>query len=85
MCLFEHEGKEIKLLPLSRSKPTEQKPVAPWEAKELNLISVKNLQHEMERDAHVMILIAREVPKNPVDLISSEIILVIKEFSDVFP
>lgn len=47
MCLFEHEGKKIKLLP-SQPKPKPIKLVARKKATEPNLISV-NLQHEMEK------------------------------------
>ena len=85
MCLFEHEGKKVKLLP---SKPkyniTEKKSVAAKQAK-ISLISAKDIDHEMTKKKLIIILIAREVPKESITSIPCEVAFVINEFTNVFP
>src|SRR4051812_22875683 len=85
MCLFEHEGRKIKLLPCQPKPKINVKPVAPEKTKDLSLISAKDFQHEMEKGTPIMIVAAREVPRDSDELIPLEIDPIIIEFSDVFP
>lgn len=70
MSLFEHESKNIKSLLYSQSKPkhAKQKPFTSKKIKKIRLTGAKNLQKEVKKGAHVIILTAKEVPKEPVDL-----------------
>ena len=80
MCLFEHEGKKVKLLP---SQPkniiTEKKSVAVKQTK-ISLISAKDIDREMTKGKPVIILTAREIPKESIASIPCEVALVIDEF-----
>jgi len=85
MCLFEHKDKKVKLLP---SKPknnvAEKKHVAVKQTK-ISLISAEEIDHEMTKGNPIIFLTAREVSKESVTSIPSEVIPVIEKFIDVFP
>ena len=86
MCWFEHEGKELKLLPLQpKARKFDQKPTAPKKTKGVNLISVKDFHQELKNGAPFMILAAREVVEKNDSTIPPEVTPVIKKFSDVLP
>ena len=85
ICLFEHKDKKVKLLP---SKPknnvAKKKHVAVKQTK-ISLISAEEIDHEMTKGNPIIFLTAREVSKESVTSIPSEVIPVIEEFIDVFP
>ena len=85
MCLFEHEGKKVKLLTSQpKNNVAKKKPVALKQTKN-SLISAKEIDHEMTKGNPIIFLTAREVPKGSVTSIPSEVTSVIDEFADVFP
>ena len=66
MCRFEHKGKKVKLLPSQpKNNISEKKPVASKETK-ISLINAKDIDREMTKGKPVIILTAREIPKESV-------------------
>jgi len=66
-----------------KNNVVEQKSVAVKQTK-ISLISAKDIDREMTKGKPVIILTAREVPKESITLISCEVAPVIDEFTDVF-
>jgi len=67
-----------------KNNVVEQKSVAVKQTK-ISLISAKDIDREMTKGKPVIILTAREVPKESITLIPCEVAPVIDEFVDVFP
>ena len=58
LCLFEHEGKKVKLLPSqSKNNVTEKKSVAVKQIK-ISLVSAKDIDREMTKRKLIIILTA---------------------------
>ena len=67
-----------------KNNVVEQKSVAVKQTK-ISLISAKDIDREMTKGKPVIILTAREVPKESITSIPCKVALVIDEFVDVFP
>jgi len=68
MCLFEHGGKKVKLLPSQpKNNIAEKKSIAAKQIK-ISMISAKDIDREQTKEKLIIILTAREVPKKSVHL-----------------
>jgi len=86
MYQFEHEGKNVKLLPCPpKIEQAELNPVAAKKTNSVSLISAKVFSQDVERGASFMILTIRELNKEPRNPIPPKVTPLITEFDDVFP
>ena len=73
MYLFKHEGKKVKLLPSQpKNNIAEKKPIAAKQAK-ISLISTKKIDCEVTKGNPIILLAAKEVPKESVTSIPFEV------------
>ncbi|XP_072987259.1 uncharacterized protein [Typha latifolia] len=86
ICMFEHEGKKIKILPSQpRGGKMEKKSDPIHSDNKVSLISARGIEREMSKGTPILILAAREILNEPSESIPFEATAVIEEFSDVFP
>ncbi|XP_020687617.1 uncharacterized protein LOC110103305 [Dendrobium catenatum] len=85
-CVFEHNGKKIKLIP-SQPKPpkTKAKPTPAKQSKGLHLLTAKEVEDEITQGAPMYALVAREVGEDQKEQIPEEVKPLLESFADVFP
>ncbi|XP_020683270.2 uncharacterized protein LOC110100190, partial [Dendrobium catenatum] len=85
-CVFEHNGKKIKLMP-SQPKPpkTEAKPIPAKQSKGLHLLTAKEVETEITQGAPMYALVAREVEEDQKETIPDVVRPLLENFADVFP
>ncbi|XP_020677004.2 uncharacterized protein LOC110095705 [Dendrobium catenatum] len=85
-CVFEHEGKKIKLLPTHpKSTKEDIKPNSLKPSSGLNLLTAKDLGTKLESGATLYALVAREVSVTQEEPVPEEVRELLETFADVFP
>ncbi|XP_020704115.1 uncharacterized protein LOC110115263 [Dendrobium catenatum] len=84
--VFEHKGKNIKLLPTQpKTVKEEVKPNPLKPSTSLNLLTAKDLDIELESGSPLYALVAREVSTDLEEPIPEEVKPLLETYSDVFP
>ncbi|XP_028550795.1 uncharacterized protein LOC110108656 [Dendrobium catenatum] len=85
-CVFEHNGKKIKLIP-SKPRPdkSETKVIPPKPNKGLHFLTAKEVDMELHHGSPMYALVAREVDDDHEGQVPEEVKPLLEKFADVFP
>ncbi|XP_020679784.1 uncharacterized protein LOC110097627 [Dendrobium catenatum] len=85
-CVFEHNGKKIKLIPSQpKNSKDEDKPTTPKIGKDPHLVTAKEMDMEFTQGSPMYALVASEVNDDQEEPVPEEIKPLLEAFADVFP
>ncbi|PKU80164.1 RNA-directed DNA polymerase [Dendrobium catenatum] len=85
-CVFEHNGKKIKLIPSQpKTDKGDSKTTPPKNNKDLHLVTAKEMDMEFHQGSPMYALVAKEVDDDQGEPVPDEIKPLLETFADVFP